>query len=103
MTENYAETAKTFSLNESTVRKIAKSTIRDLKLSDKGNHTGAGRPLTYPKDVEDESVAWILQLLDLHIATSVLIIQEKAKKVIRPHNSTFSASKGWVEKLFSRN
>ena len=103
LTENYAETAKTFSLNESTVRNIAKFTIRDIKLSDKGNHSGAGRPLTYPKDVEDELVAWILQLLDLHIATSVLSIQEKAKKVIRPHNPTLSASKGWVKKFFSRN
>ena len=47
LTENYAETAKAFSLNESTVRSIFKSTIRHVKLSDKGNHSGAGRPLMY--------------------------------------------------------
>ena len=52
LTEKYAETAKAFSLNESTMRSIVKFTIRDVNLSDKGNHSGAGRPLTYPKDVE---------------------------------------------------
>ena len=97
LTENYGETAKAFSLNESTVRNIVKSTIRDEKVSDKGNHSGAGRPLTYPKDVENELVAWILQLLGLHVSVSVLSLQKKAKKIIRPHNPTFSASKGWVE------
>ena len=103
LTENYAETAKAFSLNESTVRSIFKSTIRHVKLSDKGNHSGAGRPLTYSKDVENELVAWILQLLDLNVFVSVLSLQEKARKVIGPHNPTFSASKGCVEKFFSRH
>ena len=46
LTENYAETAKAFSLNESTMWSIVKSAIRDVKLSDKGNHSGAGKPLT---------------------------------------------------------
>ena len=64
LTENYAETAKAFSLNELTVRRTFTFTIHDVKLSDKGNHSGAGRPLTYPKDVENELVPWILQLLD---------------------------------------
>ena len=77
LTESYAETAKAFSLNESTVRSIVKSTIRDVKLSDKSNHSGAGRPLTYPNNVENELIAWILQLLDLHVSVSVLSLQEK--------------------------
>ena len=85
------------------MRSIIKFTIRDVKLSDKGNHSGAGRPLTYPKNVDNELVAWILQLLDLHVSVSVLSLQEKAKIVIRLHNPTFSASKGWVEKFFSRH
>ena len=103
LTENFAETAKAFPLNESTGRSIVKSTICDVKLSDKGNHSGAGRPLMYPKDEENKFVAWILQLLDLQISVSVLSLQEKAKKVIRPHNPTVSASKGWVEKFISRH
>ena len=57
LTENYAETAKAFSLNKSIAMSIVKSTIHDVKLSDKGNHSGVVRPLTYPKDVENELVA----------------------------------------------
>lgn len=103
ISDNYAETAKAFSLNESTVRNIVKSAIRDVKLSDKGNKPGAGRPLTYPIEVEDELVAWILQLLDLHAPLSSLMLKEKAKKVIQPHNHKFSASNGWLEKFFKRH
>ena len=104
LTDNFAKTAKSFCLNESTVRKIVKSTLRnDVKPSDKGNRSGAGRPLTYPKEAENELVAWVLQLLDLHMPVSVLALQEKAKKVIRPHSPSFGGSRGWVEKFFARH
>ena len=69
-----------------------KSTIGDVKLLDEGNHSRACRPLTYPKDVENQLDAWILQLLDLRVSVSVLSLQEKAKKIIRAYNTTFSAS-----------
>ena len=52
LTGNYAETAKALSSNELTVGIIVKSTVRYLKLSNKDNHSGAGRPLTYLKDLE---------------------------------------------------
>lgn len=103
ISDTYAETAKAFSLNESTIRNIVKSAIRDVKLSDKGNKPGAGRPLTYPIEVDNELVAWILQLLDLHAPLSTLMLKEKAKKVIQPHNHKFSASNGWLEKFFKRH
>ena len=66
---------------------------RPWRLSDKGIHSRAGRPLTYPKDVNDALVACILQLLDLHVSVSVLSFQEKFS----------SASKGWVKKFFYRH
>ena len=82
LTENYAETAKVFCFNESTAKSIVQSFIRTVKLPDKGNHSGAGRLLTYPKEEENGLVAWILQLLDLHVSVSVLSLQEKAKKIM---------------------
>ena len=91
-------------MNESTVRKIVKSTLRnEVKPSDKGNRFGAGRPLTYSKEAENELVAWVLQLLDVHMPVSVLALQEKAKKVIRPNSPSFGANRGWVEKFFVRH
>ena len=104
LTDNFAKTSKSFCLNKSTVRKIVKSTLRnDVKPSDKGNPSGAVRPLTYRKEAENELVAWVLQLLDVHMPVSVLALQEKAKKVIRPHSPSFGASRGWVEKFSARH
>ena len=102
LTDNFDKTAKSFCFNESIVRKIVKSTLcNDVKPSEKSNPSGAGRLLTYPKEAENELVAWVLQLLDVHMPVSVLALQGKAKKVIRPHSPSFGASRGWVEKFFA--
>ena len=55
--------------------------IADKRLSSKRNAQGAGRPLSYPVEVEDEMLKWILVLRDLHLPVSVLSFQEKAKKL----------------------
>ena len=73
LTQNYAATAKEFGVNESTVRTIVKTPT------------------------------WLLELRDLHVPVSILTLQEKAKRVVRPHNPTFDASRGWVEKFFARH
>ena len=90
-------------VNESTVRTIVKTATRNGQLNDKGNHSGAGRPLTYPLEVEKDILSWLLELRDLHVPVSILTLQEKAKRVVRPHNPTFNASRGWVEKFFARH
>ena len=103
LTQDYAATAKEFGVNESTVRTIVKNPTRNGKLNDKGNHSVAGRPLTYPLEVEKGILSWLLELRDLHVPISILTLQEKAKHVVRPHNPTFNASRGWVEKFFARH
>ena len=55
------------------------------------NHSGVGRPLTYPLEVEKYILSWLLELRDLHVPVSILTLQEKAKRVVRPHNPTFNA------------
>ena len=72
-------------------------------MNDKGNHSGAGRLLTYPLQVEKDILSWLLELRDLHVPVSILTLKEKAKRVVRPHNPTFNASRGWVEKFFARH
>ena len=62
ITQNHCATAKEFAIEESTVRSILKIPVRDVRLSDKGNRSGAGRPLTYPLHVELEIIAWILEV-----------------------------------------
>ena len=103
LTQNYAATAKEFGVNESTVRTTVKTPTRNGKLNDKGNHSGAGRSLTYPLEVEKDILSWLLELRGLHAPVSILTLQEKAKPVVHPHNPTFNASCGRVEKFFARH
>ena len=37
----------------------------NIKLSSKCNFPGAGRPLTYPVELDDELLTWILALWDI--------------------------------------
>ena len=103
LTQKCAATAKEFGVNESTARTIVKTPMRNGKLNDKGNHSGAGRPLTYPLEVEKDNLSWLLELRDLHVPVSILTLQEKAKHVVHSHNPTFNASRGWIEKFLARH
>ena len=103
LTKSYTESAKAFHVHESTLRNIVKTPGRAVKLIDKGNCSGAGRPITYPLEVENDLIRWILELRDLHVPVSVLALQEKAKGVVLTHNPDFNASRGWVVKFFQRH
>ena len=103
LTQNYAARAKEFGVNESTVTTIVKTPMLNSKLNDKGNHSRAGRSLTYPLEVKKDILSWFFELRDLHVPVSIMTLQEKAKHVVRPHNPTFNASRGWVEKFFARH
>ena len=39
----------------------------------------------------------------MHFPLSVLALKEKGRSFICPHNPTFNASRGWVEKFFARH
>ena len=56
----------------------------------------------FPAELDDEMLTWILALRDLHFPMSVLRFQKKAKLLIQLHNSSFSASCGWIDKFFTR-
>ena len=94
-TGNFRETARSFNLNESTVRGIIKTrpVAGKIILSKKQNFPGAGRPLSYPVELEDQLIKWILVLRDLNFPVSILVLQEKAKNLIQPGNPEFKASR----------
>ena len=99
---SYCETARAFDINESTVRGIIDASVSDkIKPSSKGNFLGAGRPLTYPTELDDELLKWIFVLRDCHFPVSVMSLQEKAKLLIQPHNPSFNTSRSWVRNFFS--
>ena len=101
---SYCETARAFDINGSTVRGIIDASVPDkIKPSSKGNFLGAGRPLTYPIELDDELLKWMFVLKDCHFPMSVMSLQEKEKLLIQPHNPSFNASRGWVRKFFNRH
>ena len=59
--------------------------------------------MSYPVELEDQLIKWILFLRDLNFPVSILALQEKAKNLIQPGNPEFKASFGWIEKFFNRH
>jgi len=108
LTLNYAATARAFNINESTVRNIVKTPLfssddSTMNAHHKGAGSGAGRPLSYPLEIESELVEWIRAFIDTRQPIPVMLLRQKAKQIIRPYNPSFTASRGWVGKFFSRN
>ena len=102
---NFAETAKVFGINESTVRGMVKArpVPDNIKLSSKCYSPGKWRPLIFPVELDDEILTWILALWGLHFSVSVLRFQKKAKLLIQLHNPSFSANCVWVNKFFTQH
>ena len=92
LTQNYAATAKKFGVNESTVRTIVKTSTRNGKLNDKGNHSRAGRPLTYPLEVEKDILSWLLELRCSSIYTD---FARKGKACCTP-SQPYIQRKSWL-------
>ena len=59
--------------------------------------------MSYPVELEDQLIKWILVLRDFNFPVSILALQEKAKNLIQPGNPEFKASRGWIEKFFNRH
>ena len=89
---------------------IPKSTIQDIKSSQgvtpakgKAHKKGAGRPVSYSPEKEQQIVGWILEMRDVNLPVSIQEVKEKAREVVSKENPNFKASNGWVQKFFKRN
>ena len=65
----------------------------------KGKHMkkGAGRPITYPQELENNLIAWVLWQRDLQLPVRRQDIKLKAIALIAPDHLSFKASAGWVD------
>lgn len=64
---------------------------------------GGGRKLSYPTEIEEELVTWVLEQRDLHLAISVRNIIDQAVLTIGPICPSFQGCRGWVQKFMRRN
>ena len=69
-----------------------------------GHRKGQGRKVSYPKEIEEELVKWILEKHEQsHVAVSTRMIRLKAMSLVKPTLPNFKASEGWVRKFLVRN
>ena len=97
--------AKKFSVGHSNVVRWRKEEVGRIRNPGKrSRRCGQGRKLTYPKDLEDKLVAWMLEKRETDcVAISTQAIRYKALSLIKPIAPSFKGSDGWVRKFIRRN
>ena len=65
--------------------------------------SGGGRKLTYPSEIDEEILAWVLSNREKQQAVTIGLIQAQGRKVITPHSPNFVASRGWAERFMPRH
>ena len=96
------EVAKMYGMNEATIRRWRTKDLH-LQRHKSGRRYRGGHPLSYPIELEQVIVTWVLQRWDKNLAVSRNSIQLFACTVISPHHPEFMASNGWVQKFMIRN
>ena len=83
---------------------IDKVPLKPAKPSQRKNRKGQGRKISYPQDLEEELVKWILEKREkLYIPVSTRMIRLKALSLIKDVKPDFKASEGWLRKFLRRN
>ena len=78
--------------------------VRVSKRSKRLNKKGGGRKLSYPKEVDDEILQWILvKREECNVPVSKQSIRMKALTKIKPIQPEFKASEGWVQCFLQRH
>ena len=68
------------------------------------NKPGQGKKITYPQEVEDQLLKWILVKREkLYLPVSRGMIQLKARTLIQQYNPQFTDSEGWLQKFMRRH
>ena len=53
--------------------------------------------MSYPREVDEEILEWVLVRRDCHLPVGTELLKAKALKLIKPHNPQFKASNGWLQ------
>ena len=99
-----AAASRHYGVSRSTIygwKDINKKPVKKFPTATKGKHLkkGASRPISYPQELDDGLIAWVLRQRDLQVAVRRQDIQMKASAAIAPDNPSFKASSGWVDKF----
>lgn len=79
------------------------SGIGSSKKRGRKNKKGQGRKLSYPEELDNKVLQWVLEKRDLQLAVTTEMLQIQARLIITPVVPTFKASDGWAQKFFRRH
>lgn len=98
------KTAKKFNIPKSTVQDIKKRGMPLATSSQRGKHrSGAGRPVSYGSELDDELLSWVLQCNSQHLLVTTKALKTKAMELIGPLHPSFKASDSWVRHFLFRH
>ena len=91
-----------YGIHHRNVQRWVKDQVTALKnLRTRANKKGQGRKISYPQELEDQLVSWILQKREEQfVVVSTQLIRLKALSLIKDINPNF---KVWVRKFMKRN
>ena len=67
------------------------------------NNKGQGCKLSYPVELDEKLLQWVLEKHDLQLAVTIEMLKLHAKQIITPVSPNFKASDGWAQKFFRRH
>ena len=94
-----------FGVHHKNVSRWMKNRVEKIKNpNERKNKKGQGRKVSYPQDIEEKLVAWLLEKREENfVAISTRVIRLKAMSLIKPILPDFKASDGWVRRFMKRN
>ena len=97
--------ARHYGIHHRNVQRWVKNQVTLLKNKKKrSNKKGQGRKISYPQELEDKIMSWILEKREEKcVAVSTKLICLKALSLIKDTCPNFKASDGWVRKFMKRN
>ena len=95
--------AKHFKIPKSSVSRWCKTDFTSCVLDKKGILPKSGRPLTYPEELDQKILEYILEQCDLQNAVSIEDICIYSAELIQPVSSGFAASRSWALSFMKRH
>jgi len=97
--------ARHYGVHHRNVQRWVKCQVTKIKNPRKRvNKKGQGRKISYPQELEEKILAWILEKREQdYVPVSTQLIRLKALSLIKNYNEHFKASDGWVRKFMKRN
>lgn len=68
--------------------------VKEKKKRKRSNRPGQGRKLSYPVELDEQLVQWVLEMRDLQVAISSEMLKQNARLLIRPVQPSFKCSSG---------